>query len=203
MNKGKGIGSIYKLYNEYGTYYGSTTKSLKERFCKHKKESNKCTSKILFQNGAIPKIELLEEVEFDNISQLKEREAYYISNLECINKVVPNRTKKEYYQDNKEIKKQKVKEYNEINKEKIKEYLQKNKEKIRQQKKEYREQNKEKIKQRENEYYEKNKDIINKKKKIKITCECGAFFRKDNMFRHKKSKKHLKFIEEKNSTIII
>ena len=100
-------GAIYKLYNQYGTYYGSTTTSLKTRLSTHrseaKKDINKCSkSKILFQNGAIPKIELLEEVYYDNIKELREREAYYIRNLECINISIPNRTNKEYRIDNKD-----------------------------------------------------------------------------------------------------
>lgn len=179
MNKGV----IYKLYNEYGTYYGSTIQSLKERLRGHKKDAktkNK-SSKILFQNGCIPKIELIEEVDFDDIKELWDKEAYYIRNLECVNKNIPNRTKKE-----------RGKAYRDNNKDKIKLYNEKNKEYIKQWKK---------------DYYETNKQIIiakqEEKKKIKITCECGTVMRKDSIYKHKKTKKHLKYIEEKNSTIII
>ena len=197
MNKGK----IYKLYNEYGTYYGSTTKSLKERLSTHKSEAkkniNKCSkSKILFQNGAIPKIELLEEIEFDDIYQLREREAYYIRNLECINKAIPNRTNKEYKKDNKNRDKEKIAKN-------LKEYREKNKDIIAQMKKKWNEKNKEYVKQRNKKYREINKEVIAEKVKIKINCECGATVTKSNIQRHKKSKKHLKFIEEINSTIII
>ena len=197
MNKGK----IYKLYNEYGTYYSSTTKSLKERLSTHKSEAkkniNKCSkSKILFQNGAIPKIELLEEIEFDDIYQLREREAYYIRNLECINKAIPNRTNKEYKKDNKNRDKEKIAKN-------LKEYREKNKDIIAQMKKKWNEKNKEYVKQRNKKYREINKEVIAEKVKIKINCECGATVTKSNIQRHKKSKKHLKFIEEINSTIII
>ena len=109
MNKGM----IYKLYHEGGVYYGSTTQTLKERLGHHKYDSktrNK-TSKKLFKNGSIPKIELLEEVEFNDIKELRERERYYIENFECINKQIPNRTIKEYYKANKDIINEKKKEY--------------------------------------------------------------------------------------------
>lgn len=189
MNKGR----IYKLYNEYGTYYGSTTKSLKERFCRHSELNNsKCISKILFKNGAIPKLELLEEVEFNDIKELRERERYYIENLECINLRIPNRTRKEYLIEEKEKRKQTCKKYNDKNKLYYKQWRKENKEQIAQQRK---------------EYYETNKQIIiakqEEKRKIKITCECGTVMRKDSIYKHKKTKKHLKYIEEKNSTIII
>mgnify|MGYP003681618716 CR=1 FL=1 len=58
MNKGM----IYKLYNEYGTYYGSTIKSLSRRLANHKYDSktrNK-TSKKLFKNGSLIKLYQIE-----------------------------------------------------------------------------------------------------------------------------------------------
>lgn len=173
-------GKIYKMYNQYGIYYGSTTKSLKERLKGHEREckskqKNKCTSKILFQNGAIPKIQLIEEIEFDDIKELRNREAYYIRNLDCINKDIPGRTDKERYLDNKE----------QITKQK-KVYYQKNKEQIVKQKKEYR---------------DANKHIISEKNKLKITCECGSVIRKREFSRHCKTKKHQNFINSQNIVI--
>lgn len=53
-------------------------------------------------------------------------------------------------------------------------------------KKEYIQDNKDKIKDIRKRYYHKN---IDKFKKI-ITCECGRNFRKDNIYRHLKSKVH-------------
>ena len=130
MNK---TGKIYKLYNQYGIYYGSTTKTLNRRLSNHKYEakSKNVSSHILFQNGAIPKIELIEEVEFDDIKELRERERYYIKNLDCINKDIPGRTQKEYNLDNKD--------------------------KIKKQQKEHYEQNKDKILQKKKEYYKRKK----------------------------------------------
>jgi len=168
MNK---TGKIYKLYNQYGVYYGSTTTSLNRRLSQHKSaaKTRNCTSKILFQDSSIPKIELLEEVEFDDIKQLRDREAYYIRNLECINKDIPNRTGKEWKKDNKEYHKKWQRENKEKIKEYMKEYMKKyyedNKEQLKNKSKEnmkkYYETNKEQIKNKRKKYYEDNK---NKKK---------------------------------------
>ena len=52
----------------------------------------------------------------------------------------------------------------------------------------------EEYKLKKKQYRENNKEIISEKAKEKITCECGACFRKDHYKRHLTSKKHLKFI---------
>ena len=192
MNKG----SIYKLYNEYGTYFGSTIQSLNERFNHHKcKSSTTTSSKKLFQNGSIPKIQLIEEVYYDDIKELREREAYYIRNLECINIDIPFISEEE--------KKENQKEYRLKNKEHHKQWIEQNKEKIAQQTKKYYELNKDKIKQQNKKRNQKNKKVIEEKNKIKVTCQCGSVIRKGNLSQHKKSNKHLKYIEEINSNIII
>ena len=45
------------------------------------------------------------------------------------------------------------------------------------------------------EYREKNKEAIEQKKKIKTKCVCGSSSRKDNLARHKRSKKHIAYME--------
>jgi hypothetical protein len=51
---------------------------------------------------------LIENVKCDSKDQLKARERNYVESLDCINKCIPSRTKKEYKQDNHEkIKEQK------------------------------------------------------------------------------------------------
>ena len=51
---------------------------------------------------------------------LRQKEAYYIKNIPCVNKNIPGRTVKEsqkqYYEDNKESKKENQKQYYENNK---------------------------------------------------------------------------------------
>jgi hypothetical protein len=88
-------------------------------------------------------IELLEMFSCNNRNELHQREGYYIRSLNCVNKVVPCRTKKQYYIDNKE----KVKQY-------AKHYYEKNYDKIKQ----YRIDNKDKINERNKQYYINNKD---------------------------------------------
>ena len=49
-----------------------------------------------------------------------------------------------------------------------------------------------------NEYYKKNKDKLSEK----VTCECGSICRKDGFSDHKKTKKHIDFINNQNSNPI-
>ena len=64
--------------------------------------------------------------------------------------------------------------------------------------KEYLENNKERIKEYSKEYRENNKDKTNKYNrewgKMKITCECGSIITKNTKHKHKRSKKHIKFL---------
>ncbi len=132
-------GKIYKLWSPQGEedeiYIGATCDELRKRKNLHK-YSKDCKSNILFEKYDDVKIELLEEYSCNSKAELNKKEGEYIRNNKCLNRNIPNRTKKEYN-----------KEYNEQNKEKIKQYRENNKEKIAQYKKEYREKNnlKEKI----------------------------------------------------------
>lgn len=47
-----------------------------------------------------------------------------------------------------------------------------------------------------------NKEKIKKYKQQKIYCECGSVVRIDNLPRHQRSKKHIKFITEKCNDLI-
>jgi hypothetical protein len=101
----------------------------------------------------------------------------------------------QYYQQNKKSINDNVKEYREKNKEKIseqrKQFREKNKEKISEKRKQFREENKDKIKENKKQYYQENKEKLNEKRKEKMTCECGSICRKNDLPRHKRSKKHL------------
>ena len=80
---------IYKLVNEDGlTYIGKTNcKYLSSRLSVHKSQAlterniKKCTSEKLFRNNKKVKIELLE------ITDDKQREAYYIEKFDCVNQI--------------------------------------------------------------------------------------------------------------------
>ena len=200
-------GKIYKIINDSMpgmVYYGSTCNTFAKRMTQHKAPSSHCKSKILLEYGN-PQMILIEKYPCNDKMELTARERYYIDNNNCVNKIVPGRTNKEYYEDNKEKIKEHYednkeqillnkKEYYEANKEKIllkkKEQYEANKEQILLKKKEYQEANKEKISLYQKEHYEANKEKLNKK----IDCECGGKYTYTNKSTHFKSKKHQAFI---------
>jgi len=179
-------GKIYKIINNENDkfYIGSTIQPLYKRMSQHREKHHKCMSKNLDVDIKECIIVLVEKVECKSKEELFKKEREYIEKyrderLNIVNKILPGRTAKEYYEKNKEQKKEQRKKYYEKNKEKILKIV-----------KGYSEKNKETIKKCKKEYYEKNKE--------KITCECGAIIQKSNN-KHKKSKKHLKYIEELNN----
>jgi hypothetical protein len=122
-------GKIYKLVcNNTGLiYYGSTIQTLPKRIYEHKRCKD-CTSREIIKNENF-EIILVELYKCNSKIELEQRERYYIENNECINKKIPTRTKKEYYEKNKEIFKERHneyrKEYRLNNKEKANEYAKK------------------------------------------------------------------------------
>ena len=122
------IGRIYKIECDVTNlvYYGSTTGTLARRLSQHKNKNNPAVTK----NMENPQITLIEEIEFDDKTELYERERWWIENNECCNMKIPLRTHKEryavnkndptkYYQINKERIKNKYKEWYDTNKDKI------------------------------------------------------------------------------------
>ena len=126
-------GKIYKIepicdHDDGEIYIGSTTKKyLSQRMVRHRenylqaKEKRYLTSFILFDKYGIDNcnIILLESVDAKDYNELVAREAHYIKTLKCVNKVVPLRTRKEYYDDNREIFIMKEKQYRQDNKDKV------------------------------------------------------------------------------------
>jgi hypothetical protein len=195
-------GKIYRIVcNITGKQYiGSTTQPLSKRLYEHKKSfknwkegkanSNFTTSFNVLEGGDFDII-LIESYPCNSKEELHARERHFIESLECVNKCVPLRTDKEYYEDNREKLLVKQKEYYELNKDKVIQYQQKyrveNAEKVRLRQKEYREANKEKkalqdkhyrdaheeeIKNRKKAWYEANKEEIQKKRKqYRETCK--------------------------------
>ena len=107
-------GKIYKIESDLGDliYIGSTTKYyLSQRMERHRFDYvRRCTYRPqlnitahqLFDKYGIDncRIVLLESVNYcESKDELTAREAYYIKNNKCVNKNVPNRTKKEYYNE--------------------------------------------------------------------------------------------------------
>jgi len=200
-------GKIYKLfsYDNDLVYVGSTTQPLSKRLGEHKGKCNKSCSKILFENSNNVKIQLLEEIECDNIEQLRRLEGEYIRRLDCVNKRIAGRTEKEHYEENKEKIIEQNKKYYEKNKEhrkeQMKEYnkewMEKNKEQVKEYHKEYYEDNKEHIKEYSKKLYEKNKE--KKKEYRENNKEQIKEYQKE--YRDKKRKEKLAFANRASTTL--
>jgi len=169
---------IYKIWSLIGDkiYIGSTTKEyLSQRMDKHRSQyksykngkSHNVSSFILFDEYGLEncKIELLEAKECNSKDELRQLEGKYIRDLECVNKCIAGRTKKEWIECNKE-------------------YF------INYQIK-WREDNKDKIKEDDKIRYQKNKEELFKK----IICQCGGSYCKATKIKHFKTNKHQKNIK--------
>lgn len=118
-------GKVYKIVcNETNLcYIGSTTnKYLSTRLGQHvfrfnNKEMRQYASSKIIEGGNY-KIELLEELEYDEKPLLLERERHWIENTDCENKNIPSRTKEEYRELNKEKQKKYMDVYYKENKQK-------------------------------------------------------------------------------------
>ena len=187
------LGKIYKLSSPSKNlvYYGSTAqKHISTRISGHIKDyklylNNKGSYVYSFKVLECQdyKYELIEYYPCNNKEELKSREGWYIKNNDCVNKVIPNRTRSEWLKDNIEYIKERTQTYSNN-------YYQLNKETINQRQKEYNNNNPDKVKEVQQKYRDNNKDKI----KETVTCECGCEVRRDYLTRHKKSQKHIKLI---------
>jgi hypothetical protein len=130
-------GKVYKLIsnNTDDIYIGSTVQKISSRKAGHKKDYKNflngkrqggCMSFKIIEQGDVDII-LLENVICNSITELKDRERYWIENTLCINKNIPNQTRKEWYQKNKELYSIKNKEWRTNNPDYFKEYQKRNK----------------------------------------------------------------------------
>jgi hypothetical protein len=119
---------IYKIVGSNLTYYGSTcapklAKRLSQHVAEYKRHKNgkchKITSFKIFELGEYT-IVLVEKFPCTCKDELRARERYCIENNDCVNKIIPNRTRAEYRQDNKKYLSLKNKEYYADNKERVK-----------------------------------------------------------------------------------
>jgi len=168
---------IYKIYckdkNIKDCYIGSTS-NIKNRISQHKHSCNNENSENYNQYKYVYirensgwcnwSYDIICECTSEDRDHL---ERWYIENTTHtnLNKQIPTRNMKEYYQNNKK----KIKEYH----------------------KEYRKLNIDNKKELDKKYREANKKKINEKH----NCECGSNFRKADKSRHFKTQKHLKYIE--------
>jgi len=172
-------------------YVGSTTNFIKRK-AQHKTTCNNenidhhnCYKyQFIRDNGGWNNWDmiLIKYYPTDSKRNLEMEERRIIEELKpTLNKQLPTRDKKEYYENNKEYFNEKKKIYTQNNKEKVVEYL-----------KEYRKINKEKLTEKNKIYRENNKEIINDKRKEKTTCPiCGSIVRKSDLKKHQRTKKCL------------
>jgi len=169
-------GKIYRLVcNKTGlVYYGSTTQPLYKRKWTHKGLYNLYTkgdktsyvsSFEIIKNGDYDII-LVEDYPCDNKEQLNKRERFFIENNDCVNRVIPTRTKQEYDVLYRKIHNLKRQEQN----------------------KTYREQHKEKYKQYSRDYYNNHKHLLFQKN----MCDCGKMYSLSHKKRHEESSYHQK-----------
>jgi len=120
---------IYKLVDNTSDkcYIGSTCEpTLARRLAGHVKDyrsflngkHNKVTSFEIIKNGNYD-IQLIEGFPCETKDQLHAREGHWIQQTECVNKIVVGRTRKQHYEQNKEILNRKGREYKELNKDKL------------------------------------------------------------------------------------
>ena len=124
-------GKIYQIVcNITGeTYIGSTCKSLEDRLIQHKSDGlnilgnrgNVSTSKQIIERRDYY-IELLEMYPCNTAYELERKEGEYQRTIKCINKVIAGRTRKEWFEDNKQHRINYSKTYNIENAEAIKKY---------------------------------------------------------------------------------
>lgn len=129
-------GKIYKLVSDMTdkVYYGSTTQRLCNRKAKHicnynlyKKGKYKYLTSFEIVKYDSCQIILCENYPCDSVEKLRAREREYIESNTCINKAIPNRTKKEYSKSISENRKVYMKEYKNNNKDSLSYRLQKSK----------------------------------------------------------------------------
>ena len=150
---------IYKIVSPTTAkiYIGSTTQPLCKRIAAHltnyrayiiDNTKKYMTSYEILKLGDYS-IKLIEECNFENREQLRQREGYYIKlNRDIVvNKKIEGRTQKEWESDNKEHRTQYIKQYAIDNKEQIRQYRFDNKKHIAEAMKQYRIDNKEQLKQ--------------------------------------------------------
>ena len=114
----------------------------------------------------------MENCPCESKDELYKRERHYIETLNCVNKVIVSRTKKESN----------------------KAYQFKNKVKIIKYRKQYQDENSEKLKEVSKNYREENREKLKKLRLQVCNCICGKEYTHGNKNRHEKSQFHQKFI---------
>ena len=174
---------IYKITCGDDCYIGSTknyNQRIKDHIFRATREKYQHLKLYKRINEITPIFSIIEHIECEKEEIFKHEQKY-------IDEFKPNLNSRKAVEDVAHTRyKNKIKMRNKV-------YTDEEREKMNIYKKQWYEKNKNRVK--EKEYYAINKDAINeKRKKIKITCECGSVFIKRCLIQHQKTKKHLKFI---------
>lgn len=177
-------GKIYKLVSDHTDkiYIGSTCLTLPKRLYGHRSDYTRyksgkqryMTSYEMLKLGDV-EIILVENYACKDKNELHARERYWIDHFKdiCVNKVLPTRSHREYYQTNSR----------ELNR----------RHRI------YAEQHKGDIKKNKAKYYKDNKEAINQKKGIKYQCACGSSYSARHKSRHFKTAMHQEYEQVKSN----
>jgi hypothetical protein len=173
------LGKIYRIVcNTTGlVYVGSTCEpTLAKRLQNHKRDykryldgSNKYITSFKSLENNNYEIILIESYPCSSKDELHQRERHHIETMECVNKVIPGRTKKEYAVDNRHSIFENQKKYREENKDRTKankkKWREENKDKVKEIHKKYYEENELKIKEYITQYNNENRDTIREYRK--------------------------------------
>jgi predicted GIY-YIG superfamily endonuclease len=212
---------IYKIYCDDSDFiYVGSTKNFTRRKQEHKMNCNKSDKSNMkvyktineyggWNNWKMICIEECDETIITTRQAQQKEEEWRLKLKALLNShraYIPEEKKSEYYklqrkeyraENNDKIKEKKL-EYYENNKEEIREkqqeYRNENRNKINEQKREHYHKNKEELLEKVKKYKEENKDIISEKKKLKVKCNCGVIFRKEDKSRHFRSVFHQNYI---------
>jgi len=186
---------IYKLVHkedldDMNIYVGSTT-NFKQRKASHKKCCNKGHDKgynqkiykFIRENGGWNEWVMIEIEKYPckDLNEATARERYWKRELNAtLNTIEPQRSQKEWEQDNKAKIAETKKKYREANREKISI-----------QKKQYCEVNRDKIIERVKQWRIANRDKNNERLREKVVCECGCVVSKGHISKHRKTNRHI------------
>jgi len=185
--------TIYKATDNTNgnVYYGSTTETVDERFQKHESVHKICDGCGLSICSIIRNrdysVEIVERFPCEEKKVRLKREAYYITSFPCINKEVPGRTRKEYYEANKEYIQKRKREYQSKNPDKVKQWNENRKAKRLIDGKLQQWRKNDYLKHRE-ERLQKSKAYL--KRQPTLTCQCGKNIKRLYMKGHLKTKQH-------------
>lgn len=168
-------GKIYMIESAIGEccYIGSTINSLEHRFKQHCNNYRKGRYRTSAEVLQYPDAEIILILKYPckNKYELCRKEGEFIKNHNnCVNKYIAGRTKKEYRDSHKK--------------------------EASIQHKLYHEKNKEKLNMNTKLYRQKNKILLRQKANQKIKCECGLTSNRSQLARHRRTKIHLKLLNQ-------